>query len=65
MSVIDFDESQKQRLKVSLDKRFDSNVVVTYKLDKTLIGGAILRSDNWIMDGSVKTVLRRMAKQFD
>ena len=65
ISVIDFDGGQRKRLKESLDKRFDSNAVITYKLDKTLIGGAIIRSNKWVMDGSVKTVLERMAKQFD
>lgn len=65
VSVVDFTSDQKERLKKSLDKRLDSDVVMSYRLDKSLIGGAIIRSDNWIMDGSVKAVLERMAKQFD
>ena len=64
ISVIDFDENQKHRLKESLDKRFDSNVIVSYKLDKTLIGGAIIRSDNWIMVANWERCLEKFLYSF-
>lgn len=54
------DESQKAKLYESAKKRFSAKIEMQYFLDESLIGGAIIRSGNWVMDGSIKGKLARM-----
>lgn len=58
------DEAQKTRLQESAQKRFSAKIEIQYSLDESLIGGAIIRSGNWVMDGSIKGKLARMRESF-
>ncbi len=54
---------QQQRLAQALERRLDSKVKINYASNKDLIGGAIIRVGNWIMDGSVMGALGRLKEQ--
>lgn len=53
------------RLKIQnvLERKFDSKVSIEYQQDKTLIGGAIIRAGNRVIDGSIRGKLMRMADE--
>lgn len=50
----------KQALHERLEKRFKSTVSIEYHQDETLIGGAVIKSADWVMDGSVKGKLQKL-----
>lgn len=60
VSSAPLDEAQKTKLYESAQKRFSAKIEMEYALDESLIGGAIIRSGNWVMDGSIKGKLARM-----
>jgi len=59
-SATALDDSQRAELETSLSKRFNSDVKPTYSIDETLIGGALIRAGNWVMDGSIRGKLNRL-----
>lgn len=54
------DKEQQIKLKKALVKRFESEITVDYKLDKSLIGGVLVHANNWVIDGTVKGKLARL-----
>lgn len=56
-------EQQKNTLISSLEKRFKQQVTVQYLEDASLIGGLVIKSDNWVFDGSIRSKLTRMAER--
>lgn len=56
------DEAQQQGIKVALEQRFNSKVSVDFSQDESLIGGLLIRRGNWVMDGSIRGKLTRLAE---
>jgi F-type H+-transporting ATPase subunit delta len=54
-------EEQLDTLRQALELRFDSSIKLNVTEDSSLIGGVILRSGNWVMDGSIKGKLSRLS----
>jgi F-type H+-transporting ATPase subunit delta len=54
-------ESQEQQLKIALEKRFARTVSLSFHLDPELIGGAVIRAGDYIIDSSVSTRLTQLA----
>lgn len=61
-SATELDEQQQQRIANALQQRFNSKVDIQYQIDESLLGGVMIRSGNWVMDGSVKGKLARLAE---
>lgn len=55
------DEAQKQHLINTLEKRFSSSVLLSEHIDHSLIGGALIRAGDFVIDGSVKGRLQKLA----
>ncbi|MEJ2140269.1 MAG: F0F1 ATP synthase subunit delta [Gammaproteobacteria bacterium] len=55
------DESQQAKIIEALKKRFGREVSLKVELDENLIGGATLRADDLVIDGSVSTGLDKLA----
>jgi F-type H+-transporting ATPase subunit delta len=53
-------DTQSKALKEQLEKRFNTHVSLDITQDTTLIGGMILKSGNWVMDGSIKGKIERL-----
>jgi F-type H+-transporting ATPase subunit delta len=60
-SAVQLDESQRQRLAGALTKRLKREVRLHCEVDSSLIGGAIVRSGDFVIDGSLKARLERLA----
>jgi F-type H+-transporting ATPase subunit delta len=43
-----------------LEKRLDSKVSIDFQEDRSLIGGALVRSGNWVLDGTIRGKLTRL-----
>ena len=48
------------RFKKALENRFKKEVELHFTQDQTLIGGAVIRVGDWVMDGSVKNKLEKL-----
>lgn len=60
-SAIALDAAQQQRLAKALQKRLKREVRLHCDIDASLIGGAIVRSGDLVIDGSLKARLERLA----
>jgi F-type H+-transporting ATPase subunit delta len=60
-SAVQLDDSQRQRLAGALRKRLDREVRLHCAVDPSLIGGAVVRSGDFVIDGSLKARLERLA----
>ena len=55
------DDAQRARIAAALERRLQRKVRLHYQIDPALIGGAILRSGDLVIDGSLRTRLDRIA----
>jgi F-type H+-transporting ATPase subunit delta len=59
-SAVTLNEEQKQKLAEMLAKRFQLQVTLECTVDPELLGGAIIRAGDRVIDGSVRGKLNRM-----
>jgi F-type H+-transporting ATPase subunit delta len=59
-SAFPLDEQRRKNMTESLSRYLHSKVAVDFKEDASLIGGAVIRSGNWVMDGSIKGKLHSL-----
>lgn len=60
-SAATLDAAQQQQLAAALEKRLKRKIRLHLELDPHLIGGAILRAGDLVIDGSLSTRLERIA----
>jgi F-type H+-transporting ATPase subunit delta len=61
VSAVALSEAQQQRLATALKKRLKRDVRLHCEVDASLIGGAIVRAGDFVIDGSLKARLDRLA----
>ena len=61
VSAVELNEAQKQRLVSALKQRLKREVRLHCEVDASLIGGAIVRAGDFVIDGSLKARLDRLA----
>ena len=61
ISALDVSEEQKVRVARSLSERLGREVTLQVVQDPSLIGGAILRAGDMVIDASVKGRLQKLA----
>ena len=61
VSAVRLDDAQKRRLSAALKKRLQREVRLHCEVDESLIGGAIVRAGDFVIDGSLKARLDRLA----
>lgn len=61
VAATDLNEAQRTRLTAALKKRLQREVRLHVSVDPSLIGGAIVRSGDLVIDGSLKARLDRLA----
>jgi F-type H+-transporting ATPase subunit delta len=62
-SAVALSEQQQQRLTAALTKRLARDVRLLTAIDQSLIGGAVLKADDLVIDGSVAGGLTQLASQ--
>lgn len=62
-SAVQLDAAQRERLTAALKKRLKREVRLHCNVDAALIGGAIVRAGDFVIDGSIKARLERLATQ--
>ena len=61
ISALDVSDQQVQAIAASLSKRLGKKVSLTTKIDETLIGGAVIRAGDMVIDGSVRGRLEKLS----
>lgn len=59
-SAFPLDSDQKKKTQTKLTQQFNSELVIDYKIDPSLIGGLLVRSGSWVLDGTIKSKLNRL-----
>ncbi len=62
VSAFELDAKQQQKLAGALKKRLNREISITTQVDPRLLGGAILRAGDTVIDGSVRGRLNRLAE---
>jgi F-type H+-transporting ATPase subunit delta len=60
-SAVQLNEAQQQRLSSALKRRLKREVRLHCEVDPSLIGGAIVRAGDFVIDGSLRARLERLA----
>ena len=60
-SAFDLDETQKQKMTVALKKRLGREIRLSCAVDNKLLGGAIIRAGDKVIDGSARSQLSELA----
>lgn len=66
VDVISFsplNEQQQSKLTSTLSKRLERNIEINCQVDEDLLGGAIIRAGDFVIDGSVRGKLKRMREE--
>ena len=63
VSAVKLDAAQSDKLSAALAKRLKRNVRMKNSVDSTLLGGAVLRAGDLVIDGSLKGRLERLATE--
>ena len=62
-SAVELSQQQQQKLAAAVEKRLSRTVRLHCQRDASLIGGAVLRADDLVIDGSLKGRLDRLELQ--
>ena len=62
-SAVQLDEAQRTRLAAALKQRLKREIRLHCDVDAGLIGGAVVRAGDFVIDGSLKARLERLAAQ--
>lgn len=61
ISAVQLDDAQRERFANALRKRLKREVRLHCEVDASLIGGAIVRAGDFVIDGSIRARLERLA----
>ncbi|MEZ5553741.1 MAG: F0F1 ATP synthase subunit delta [Pseudomonadales bacterium] len=61
-SAFELSAAESDKLKAALHTRFKREVSMTSKVDASLLGGAVIRAGDTVIDGSVRGKLRKLAE---
>lgn len=62
-SAVPMNAGQQAKLAAALKKRFKRDVRITSGVDPTLLGGAVIRAGDLVIDGSINGRLQRLASE--
>jgi F-type H+-transporting ATPase subunit delta len=58
ITASEVDDAQKQSIETALSGRLGKKIKLETAVDESLIGGAVVRAGDWVVDGSVKAQLQ-------
>ncbi len=62
ISAYAFTKEAKQKFSATLEKKFDKKIHMNVTVDKSLIGGVLVRAGDRVIDGSVRGQLQQLQK---
>jgi F-type H+-transporting ATPase subunit delta len=65
VSAVALNDAQTEKLSAALSQRFKSQVRMRTSVDSSLLGGAVIRAGDLVIDGSVKGRLERLGTELE
>jgi len=62
VSAYALDDAEQARIIEALARRFEREIVLTSRVDESLLGGAIIRAGDTVIDGSVRGKLEKLSE---
>lgn len=62
VSASELDSRQAAKVSEALERKHGRKVELKLEIDATLLGGAVIRADDMVVDGSLRTRLKRLAE---
>ena len=62
VSAFDLTQGQSDALKAALQRKYEKDVALTSRTDTSLIGGAVIRAGDMVVDGSVRGRLTKLVE---
>ena len=63
ISAYPLDDQERNRIAGTMEKRYGKKVSISTRIDKSLIGGSIIRAGDTVIDASVKGSLNKLGNQ--
>jgi len=63
ISAYPLDDQERNRISGTMEQRFGKKVSISTRIDKSLIGGSIIRAGDTVIDASVKGSLNKLGNQ--
>lgn len=63
VTAFELDKEQTSKLQAALKKRLGCEVEITSRVDKSILGGAIIRAGDTVIDGSITAQLDRLSSE--
>ena len=61
-TAFELDEQQQQKLSQAIGTKLGRSVKMTTQVDKSILGGVVIRSEDLVIDGSVRARLAKLAE---
>ncbi len=65
ISAYPLSDSQGDALKQALNRKFDKEIAIESRVDQSLIGGAVIRAGDMVIDGSIRGKLQKLAENLE
>jgi len=65
VSAYALSDGESERLKDALNRKFDKEISIESRVDESLIGGAVIRAGDMVIDGSVRGKLQKLAETLE
>ncbi len=62
-SAVPLDDGQRERLRRELHDKFNREPILSARVDPEMLGGLVVKVDDWVYDGSVRARLERIQKK--
>jgi F-type H+-transporting ATPase subunit delta len=62
VSAFALDDAEQKRITEALARRFEREIVLTSRVDESLLGGVIIRAGDTVIDGSVRGKLEKLSE---
>lgn len=63
VSAAPLDSSHKETLTAALQKKFNSQIEATWQIDENILGGAIIKAGDFVIDGSIRSQLTKLTRE--
>lgn len=65
VSAFALTDDQSAGLKLALNRKFEKDISIETRVDESLIGGAVIRAGDMVIDGSVRGKLNKLAETLE
>ena len=65
ISAYPLSDAQGDALKQALNRKFDKEIAIESRVDQSLIGGAVIRAGDMVIDGSIRGKLQKLAENLE